>query len=91
MANKSLVDQFIKDKHNKVVIYQNPNTPLSIWIVLSLLNMALHKGSLKNGVEFTAAAVLITWAYLEITNGASYFRRTLGVVVLAATLLAHFK
>ena len=91
MASKSLVDQFIRDKHNKVVIYQNPNIPLSIWIVLSLLNMALHKGSLKNGVGFTAAAALIIWAYLEITSGASYFRRTLGVVVMAGTLLAHFK
>jgi hypothetical protein len=45
----------------------------------------------KNGTSHTSSAFPFVWAYLELVHGASYFRRLLGLVVLAALIEAHFR
>ena len=71
--------EFFCDKDGKWVIVQRPNLLLSIWIVLFALNIFFEN---KN-MGLLLNSVLFTWAYLEVTEGASYFRRSLGLVVLS--------
>jgi hypothetical protein len=47
-------------------------------------------GVINAGFANLSTAFLFTWAYLEITQGASYFRRVLGAVVLAGVLMSFF-
>ncbi len=83
---KSLLDACIKDRRGRVVLFQSPNVPILLWIVFTMLGMFLH-GSPKTVAGYIAFGSLFTWAWLEITAGATYFRRALGVVVLFASLV----
>lgn len=83
-------DKIWKDKTGKVVIYQHPNIPLIIWLVLTVLSIFVN-GTLSNLVWWAAMAVLGLWAILEIWKGVNYFRRALGAVVLVMVVLALFR
>jgi hypothetical protein len=80
--------KFITDKHDHVVIWQTPNIPLAIWAILAVLSRLFHHGNARSAAELIGHAAIIVWAILEITSGASYFRRTLGAIVLLLTLLS---
>ena len=91
MARQSPLDKWFKDKHGKVSLFEPPNWPIIAWAgfrVISYLHFPPH---IKTGFEFLSTAALIVWAYLEITSGVNYFRRSLGTAVLIATLLPHFR
>lgn len=79
---------FIRDKDGKIVIGQAPNVPIVLWFVCMLVARIVPDTSLRNGFEFLSVAFLFTWAYLEITEGSSYFRRVLGAVVLVGIILS---
>lgn len=81
--------RFFEDKHGKVVVWQNPNLPLLIWIVSTILSKILPYGQLNFAAALIAFGSLFTWAWLEIFQGASYFRRTLGGVVLIYTIISR--
>jgi len=76
-------DWLLRDRTGRVVLWQRPNLPLIIWIVAWLLAWPLH-GALHQAVRFVGGAALFVWAVLELFDGASPFRRLLGLVVLAA-------
>ena len=78
------------DKNGKVVIFQPPNLPLIGWLVCMIVALLLPIGFLKNGFMNLSGAFLFLWAYQEITQGASYFRRSLGVVALLIVLSGYF-
>ena len=82
------LNKFIRDKHGHIVMWQTPNVPLIAWFVFMLATHFVHREHLHTTVRFISAAALVTWAYLETTQGASYFRRTLGLVILLGTLLS---
>jgi len=42
------------------------------------------------GFGFLASSFLFMWAYLELTQGASYFRRFLGLIVLLGIVCIGF-
>jgi hypothetical protein len=77
---------FITDKHNHVVLWQRPNTPLIVWFVFAVLSRLLH-GNLRTGVRFISHAAIIIWAALEVYSGASPFRRVLGAIVLLLAIV----
>jgi hypothetical protein len=87
----SPLDKFIRDKHGKIATWQRPNLPIVGWFVFAATAHLFHAGHLRTGLEFISSAFLFTWAYLELRHGASYFRRSLGLVVLFWVAASHFK
>lgn len=85
------VSGFFKDKHGEWVIWQTPNVPLSLWFVATATAMIIKHGSTNKLMSSLAFGAIFTWAYLEISNGRSYFRRLLGVVVLVFSIYARVK
>lgn len=82
----TLLAKIFKDSKGNVVIWQAPNVPLIGWAVCLLLTRLLPAGSWHTLAEYTGFGFLFTWAWLEITQGENYFRKTLGIVVLAVSL-----
>ncbi len=75
---------FFKDKNGKLAIIQRPNKLIVLWAGLSLLSKVADK-QISTSISILATISLIVWAYLEIADGASMFRRALGTIVLAYT------
>lgn len=86
-----MIGKFIRDKHGRVAIWQTPNIPLIGWFVLAVIAHFLKLGGLKTSLEYFSTAFLFTWAYLELTGGASYFRRVLGALVMLSIVMSHLK
>lgn len=91
MKNTTINNQtkFFKDKDGKLVLWQLPNIPISVWIVSLILSHTLS-GSLHAGFQALAQASLFTWAYLEASSGDSNFRKVLGAVILAVVISGFF-
>jgi hypothetical protein len=92
MSSKSFKAFYKKafiDKRGNLVLWQKPNLPLLGWLVFMILSKLLDDGSLKTGIQYIAQAFLVIWAVLEITKGSSYFRRLLGVIILAWIIASH--
>jgi uncharacterized protein (DUF697 family) len=83
--------KFIIDQNNKFVVWQTPNLPLVGWLLCLVISRLVPAGSVKAGFVDLSTAFLFTWAYLEITKGASYFRRALGVVIMVTILIGFFR
>lgn len=79
---------FFKDKHGRIVIFQTPNAPLIGWFIFSILNLLWTSEHPKviNIFHMLSFGFIFTWAWLEITSGINYFRRTLGLIVLIITV-----
>lgn len=69
-------------------MWQAPNLLLWLWIVLKLLQFALTDNDVAASVGNLSKAVLFAWAYLELTEGESHFRRLLGLVVIIVTSIS---
>lgn len=82
-------DKFWKDKHGKVVLWQNPNLPLWSWLAATVLTHLLPYGRLNFLAALVAFGSIFTWAYLEIRHGVNYFRRSVGLVVLTWILASR--
>jgi hypothetical protein len=74
-----------KDKNGRVVIWQTPNLPLMLWAVLAVTSRLVHSPL----AAWLATAFLFTWAFMEVSQGVNYFRRILGLLILAAVVRAH--
>lgn len=70
------------DGHNRFVIAQRPNTPLIIAIIAMIGEKLIH-GAPSQWLHAVVVITLVIWAYLEISSGANWFRRLLGIVVMA--------
>ncbi len=87
---ESFINKFFKDKNNKIVLFQPPNIPIIGWFVFMVISLLLPSGSMEAGFANISKAFLFLWAYMEITDGASYFRRFLGVVVILLVIKSYF-
>lgn len=87
----STIASFFKDRNGNVVIWQWPNVPLMSWLIFKILSMVIKTSNIKGACENLSMAFLFTWAYLEITSGKSYFRRTLGAVIMIALIIGFLK
>lgn len=81
---------FTNDKKGRRVLWQWPNPPIIGWAIFRVLAHLVESPSIKMGFESIGSAFLFAWAYLEITKGASYFRRTLGALVAIILCLNYF-
>ena len=88
---KKLLD-FFKDKNGRVVIAQTPNSPLIGFIIFTVLHYIWSDAQPKIHYffELLSFGFIFTWAWLEITSGVNYFRRTLGFLVLIAVIWFKF-
>ena len=76
---------FFKDKDGKLSIVEWPNVPILLWFGLSVLAKVTN-AQISTGISVLATVFLLFWAYLEISDGDSLFRRALGAVVLIFTV-----
>jgi hypothetical protein len=74
-----------------MTLWQVPNLPIIGWFSCLVISHFISAGVMKAGFASLSTAFLFTWAYLEITEGASYFRRALGGVVLVSVLMSFFR
>ena len=81
MTTNNHLKGVFKDKKGNTVLWQRPNVPIYGWIIFKLLALIVTEKSIKSGFEQLSTAFLLTWAYLELTKGASYFRKILGFIV----------
>lgn len=84
------IDKFIRDKQGRTVIFQSPNLPLIGWFVFMIASRITDAEQIRSGFAFLSSAFLFTWAYLEVTQGSSYFRRLLGAAVLMILVANSF-
>jgi hypothetical protein len=84
--NFNLVDRLFRDSTGEIVIYQSPNLPIIIWVSATLLKLVVKTGQVKTVLDIIAFVSLLYWSFLEIAQGADYFRRDLGVIVLIALM-----
>ncbi len=86
-----MIDKFFKDRHGKFVFAQMPNRSLIFalifWIIAELVKNTGYYNMLKSGFF----VMLAYWAYLEITDGVTYFRKTLGFVVAIYVIISMYK
>ena len=87
---QNLWDKFVDGKDGKPVIAQRPNLPIILWAVFTLLAKFMHTSPWHGLFEVASSVSLAVWAILEIGWGASYFRRTLGALVLAFAIASRF-
>ncbi len=78
-----LLQRFITDHQGHVVVAQRPNGPMLAWAALALASRT-PAGAKSFLLRAARDATLACWAGLELVDGDSPFRRSLG----AATLLA---
>jgi hypothetical protein len=81
-------DRFFRDKNGNIVIIQPPNLPIIIWSIASFLQLIFITGIIHVGLETIALIAIFIWSVAEIFQGVNYFRRSLGLLVLIATIAA---
>ena len=84
-------NQIFRDQEGKFVLAQMPNLPLITWIVASLLKIIFTTGKINIALEALAFGSLFTWAWEELFQGVNYFRKTLGLLVLIALIVAKIQ
>jgi hypothetical protein len=82
---KTYKDLF-KDKNGEIVIIQAPNPAVWGWAVFLILGHLLDSSNLK----WLSSAFLFAWAFMEVYQGDSYFRRFMGFVVLSYIIFRNF-
>ena len=82
--NESLFDRLFRDSTGEIVVAQAPNLPILLWVAATLLKLVVKTGQLKIALDVIAFGSLSYWSFLEISQGTTYFRRDLGIVVLIA-------
>jgi len=84
MAKKtqSLLEKCYKDSNGKVILGQFPNPPLVTWVAATVVAKIITDSDLVSLLEVVAFGAIFTWAWLELFQGVTYFRRCLGLLVL---------
>lgn len=77
------IDKFIEDSKGHITLWQRPNLPLAVWLGATLLARVIQQGSAHDIVALISFGAIFTWSWLEIFSGVNYFRRALGLVIMA--------
>jgi hypothetical protein len=77
-------------KSANFVVFQKPNKPLLIAIVI-WLSAKISQGTVREYLSILFIGVMLWWSYLEISSGVNFFRRLLGVVVGLMMLSSAYK
>lgn len=82
----STMKKLFEDKNGQIVIGQKPNLPIIVWALTYLLQLVPALSPIDSFLSVVSFGALFTWAWLEIFDGANWFRRILGLVVMALIL-----
>ena len=88
----NLFKRFFQDENGNYVIAQWPNLPVYLIMASSLLSRMNLGSDAHRLLQLTTFGSIFLWAFLEITQGDSPFRRVLGagvMVWLLATTTAN--
>src|SRR5438045_3805352 len=83
-------EKFWHNDQNEFLVWQSPNLFLKIWIACTVVNWFLTINWFQRALAWVGLVSLIVWAGLELFQGANYFRRLLGLLVLLVILASHF-
>ena len=87
-----IFDALFKDKQGNIVILQLPNVPISVWLGCTVLAKFISSPATVHHIfEAVGFGALFTWAWLEISQGTTYFRRILGSVVLVYSVVIRVR
>ncbi|MGQ3890122.1 hypothetical protein ACQUW5_13965 [Legionella sp. CNM-1927-20] len=83
---------FFKDKQGRIVLFQMPNWPLILWFIFAVLDFlwSSNQPKIHYLLQMLSFGFIFTWAWLEITSGVNYFRRTLGLLVLIIAVYSQY-
>jgi hypothetical protein len=87
---RSLWSRIWRNRHGDVVIFQMPNVWLIAWAILTCISVLAASRTMANTFWWLSSTVLVIWSLLEIFKGVNYFRRGLGLFVLALTIGSLF-
>jgi hypothetical protein len=80
---KNALKIYFCDNNGKLVLFETPN-----WVLIGFLFwlvVYLFSNNTVQNVSFILSSIfLLWWAILEIFNGVTYFRRTLGLIAFLA-------
>jgi len=79
--DRSLWDKIWRNEDGDVVIWQWPNIWLIAWAGVNFVSIFVSSRGVSKAIWWVGFVLLMVWAILEITKGANYFRRALGVAV----------
>lgn len=83
--SQNFISRCFRDADGHQTFAQMPNLPILVWIAASLTTK-VTTGQLNHFLDLLAFGAIFTWAWLEIFQGDSYFRRLLGAIVLVITM-----
>src|SRR4051812_42914460 len=86
---RSPISRFFRNPETgAVVVVQMPNIPLWIFLACTATRLVFHPhGTAGTTISIVGTVSLVVWALLEVVRGESPFRRLLGGLVLAATVI----
>ena len=74
-----------------MTIIQKPNPPLVIFLLAILVENIFDDGRIHNAAYAVMVIAGVVWSWLEISDGDSWFRRILGLAVLANIALTLYR
>lgn len=77
-----------KDANGKVVIFQIPNIPLSVYVITVIVGR-LTEGSVKQIAGYLGLISLSLFAILELFYGVTSFRKMLGLAVILFIIISR--
>lgn len=77
-----------KDRSGHLVLYQWPNPPLWAWIGAAGVSL-VAEGRVGDIADLVAFGASFTWAWMELFDGVTPFRRVLGAGVLVWTVVSR--
>ena len=86
-----LIDWLFRNRETgELTIAQWPNPPLLVFLAAAVVRrVADPQGDVRTAVTVVATVALLWWAVDEVVRGVNPFRRMLGAVVLAVTLVGR--
>ncbi|MCA9381684.1 hypothetical protein KC678_05440, partial [Candidatus Dojkabacteria bacterium] len=82
-------DKCFRDNKNNIVLVQIPNLPLALGILFITLDL-LFLNSVDSFTFYNLGkSFLFVWAYLEAAQGVNYFRKFMGIIILAILILSY--
>lgn len=81
ITGQQITGWLLRDRQGRLVLWQPPNLALIIWMVAWVVAWFL-RGTVHQLVHFAGGVALFIWAVLELFDGATPFRRLLGLIVL---------
>lgn len=82
------IAKLFANKHGDIVVFQRPNAVAIVALVATFLSIILPYGTWNFIASLISYGAIFTWAWLELFEGDSLFRRALGCAVLIWLVLS---